>query len=191
MPKTKGERTRAKLLEAAGTLMQRQGYRGAGLNQVIAESGAPRGSLYFHFPDGKDQLVEEALAATADRWKSALEQTLDAAPTLEDGLRDVCAGLADRLAASGYRLGCPLATATLEAASDNDGIQRVSAEHYASWEEAIRRRLEALDPPPEDPRRLARFALAGIEGALLLARAYRDPAPLHEVAEMLVALLRR
>ena len=187
----KGEKTRAKLLEAAGTLVQRHGYRGAGLNQVIAESGAPRGSLYFHFPGGKDELVAEALAASADRWKGALEETLDAAPSLEAGLRAVCAELADQLEGSGYRLGCPLATATLEAASDNDRIQRVSAEHYASWERAIGRRLEALDPPHPDPARLARFALASIEGALLLARAYRDPAPLHEAADLLARLLAR
>ena len=59
----KGLETRARLLDATLDLVEAGGYSGAGLNQVIAASGAPRGSLYFHFPGGKDQLVGEALAA--------------------------------------------------------------------------------------------------------------------------------
>ncbi|MEV7027919.1 helix-turn-helix domain-containing protein, partial [Kitasatospora sp. NPDC093558] len=57
----KGEETRARLIAGARALIEAQGYFGSGVNQIVAESGAPRGSLYFHFPEGKDQLVTAAL----------------------------------------------------------------------------------------------------------------------------------
>lgn len=53
--------SREKILAAATRLFQLQGYYGTGLNQIIKESGAPKGSLYYHFPDGKEQLAIEAV----------------------------------------------------------------------------------------------------------------------------------
>ncbi|MEM7249675.1 MAG: helix-turn-helix domain-containing protein, partial [Acidobacteriota bacterium] len=49
--------SRQRMLGAAVTLIQRQGYHATGMKQVVEESGTPRGSLYFHFPDGKDQMI--------------------------------------------------------------------------------------------------------------------------------------
>ena len=63
--KTKGERTRAMFIDVAADLLQRQGLRATGINQIIAESGAPRGSFYYHFPRGKDELASEALRTAA------------------------------------------------------------------------------------------------------------------------------
>jgi len=61
---TKGERTRKKLVDATAALLRRQGYHATGLSDIVAESGAPRGSLYFHFPGGKDELARAALLAS-------------------------------------------------------------------------------------------------------------------------------
>jgi TetR/AcrR family transcriptional repressor of lmrAB and yxaGH operons len=188
---TKGDDTRQRMLDATGALVRQKGVRSTSLSEVLAASGAPRGSLYFHFPAGKDELICAALAQTASAWKEALEQTLDLAPSLPVAIRAICALLGQRLASSGFRDGCPLATATLEAASEIDDIQHVARTHYGAWETSITGRLEAAGHPAAESARLARFALASIEGALLLARAYRDPAPLESVGEMLAELVAR
>ena len=57
----KGDVTRAKMLEAAAMLFEREGYSGAGLNAILDQSAAPRGSLYFHFPGGKEELAIAAI----------------------------------------------------------------------------------------------------------------------------------
>ena len=71
----KGEATRAKLVEITAELIQRQGLRATGLNQIIARSGAPRGSLYHHFSGGKEELAASALATAAVQWRSELLAT--------------------------------------------------------------------------------------------------------------------
>ena len=60
-PATAAPGTRDKVLEAAILLMRRTGFSGAGINEILKESGAPKGSLYYFFPQGKKQIVSEAL----------------------------------------------------------------------------------------------------------------------------------
>ena len=64
--------SRQRMLAAAVSLIQRQGYHATGMKQVVQESNTPRGSLYFHFPDGKDQMVEEAVDIANDHVRSVI-----------------------------------------------------------------------------------------------------------------------
>ncbi|WP_345406958.1 TetR/AcrR family transcriptional regulator [Nonomuraea salmonea] len=59
----KGAETRGRLLDTTQELIEAGGYFGAGLNQVIAASGMPRGSLYFHFPGGQGRAGRRGAAA--------------------------------------------------------------------------------------------------------------------------------
>jgi TetR/AcrR family transcriptional repressor of lmrAB and yxaGH operons len=181
----KGLETRARLLDATLDLVEEGGYFGAGLNQVIASSGAPRGSLYFHFPGGKDQLVRESLARAGDGIAAVLAG-LEAQDATELAVRALGL-LGDRLEASGWAKGCPVATVALEMAASSDAIQQVCSATYLSWERLLRDRLAADGHPDADG--LATTLLAMIEGALLLARTHRSREPLDRVARAIKALL--
>ncbi|MEV6521342.1 TetR/AcrR family transcriptional regulator [Longispora sp. NPDC051575] len=181
----KGEETRARLLDAASRLLESGGYFGAGLNQVLAESGAPRGSLYFHFPGGKDQLVTESVAR-AGQDISALIGGIEATDTA-DLLAQLLDVLGDRLERSAWHQGCPVATVALELAASNDTVQRACSAAYTSWEAALRDQLVADGHPGAED--LATTVLALIEGGLLLARAHRSRQPLTRVAGAITALL--
>ncbi|MGW4246920.1 TetR/AcrR family transcriptional regulator [Nocardia sp. NPDC004722] len=182
----KGAETRDRLLDATQESVEAAGYFGTGLNQVIARSGAPRGSLYFHFPGGKDQLVGESVrragAAIGDSLGALADSELPVADVVDLVLRQ----LGDRLEESEWRKGCPVATVALETAASNDSIQEVCAEVYSSWEDILRARL-AGQPGGDD---LATTILALIEGALILARAHRDREPLNRVARQIAVWLR-
>jgi TetR/AcrR family transcriptional repressor of lmrAB and yxaGH operons len=181
----KGTETRGKLVDAARTLVERHGYYGAGLNQILAASGAPRGSLYFHFPGGKDELVTAAIAQ-AGKEIAALIDTIepgDAAAAASRLLRV----FGDRLEASGWQQGCPVATVALDVAAANDAVQAECAAAYAAWQQALRLRLRADGRENADD--LAAAVLAMVEGALLLARAQRSREPLERVERILHALL--
>jgi TetR/AcrR family transcriptional repressor of lmrAB and yxaGH operons len=180
---TKGERTRAKLTATAAELLQRQGYHATGLAQIVEESGAPRGSLYFHFPGGKEELAVAALRDAGDFWKQKIDDAIERAPDLGAGVVAVCKLFADALAASDWQLGCPLATVALEASASSEAVRTTCAEHFAGWEASIAARLAASGVDHEAALRMSTFALATIEGALLLARVERSSRPLEVVGD--------
>ncbi len=182
--------SRDAFVEATVGLLQRKGYAASGLNEIVARSGAPKGSLYFHFPGGKQELALAAMERAGARLQRAIAAILDSSEDLAGGLAALVDSLAAGLESSGYRDGCPIATVTLEAASDSEAIRAGAAEVFSSWLQVLERRLLAAGLSAEDAARRAQFVLAAIEGALILARARRDLGPLQAVREELVALSR-
>ena len=189
---TKGQRTRDRMLATTAELLRCQGYHATGLLQILEQSRTPKGSLYFHFPGGKDELAAAALRQAAASWRAVLSEVLSAtAGDLAGDLARVCDRLAAELESSGYTHGCPLATVTLETAADNEALRGVAAEQYRGWEALIAERLRAEGMPAERADAVATLVLSSIEGALLLSRAYHDTAPLRRVATLLPRLSAR
>jgi TetR/AcrR family transcriptional repressor of lmrAB and yxaGH operons len=182
---TKGERTRAKLVATTADLLTRQGYHATGLSQIIEESGAPRGSLYFYFPGGKEELAVAAIQSSSTEWREKMDAVIDTAADLGDAVGAVCRALADEMVASDYELGCPIATVALEAATTSEPVRATIVEHFADLNAGIAGRLETIGVAAPIARELATFAIAAIEGALLLARVQRDTQPLLTVGTML------
>ncbi len=185
----KGERSRAKLVTSTATLLQRQGYHATGLAEIVAHSGAPRGSLYFYFPGGKEELACAALTESGLAWRKRLEEVADAAPDLPTGVRQVCELLGQSLEASGWSEACPMATVALEAAQASEAVRATCAEHFAGSREAIASRLVAAGIDRARAEAGATFALAAIEGALMLSKVHRSLQPLRDTAEQLALLI--
>ncbi|MER6301644.1 TetR/AcrR family transcriptional regulator [Kitasatospora sp. NPDC001539] len=185
----KGEETRARLIAGTRELIEEQGYFGTGLNQVLAATGAPRGSLYFHFPGGKDQLVAAALIQSgqevADLLTAAAAEGSDAAGLVQR-LTEV---FAERLERSGYTKGCPIATVALEVAGTNEPLRAVCAEVYDGWQHILAGQLTAGGFRPAEAEVAAGQALALMEGAVLLASARRSRAPLDDARYAVLHLL--
>jgi TetR/AcrR family transcriptional repressor of lmrAB and yxaGH operons len=184
---TKGERSRHKLITATAELLRRQGYHATGLAEIVAESGAPRGSLYFYFPGGKDELACAALDASGVEWRRRIAAAVEHAADLGDAIDAIVTLLGDELEASGYRHGCPAAAVALEATSEP--VRATVAAQYAAWEAAIAERLVAFGIARPAAKQLATVALASIEGALLLAKVSRSRAPLTTVGAALRAMV--
>ncbi|SDQ51643.1 TetR/AcrR family transcriptional regulator [Thermostaphylospora chromogena] len=180
--------TRQRVLDTAAVLFQQQGYEATGLNQILTESGAPKGSLYFHFPGGKEQLATEALAMSGARLSRRLEDDLRQAATTAEAVDAIVNHLAERLVESDYAAGCPIATVALEA-TGNETIRRTCDDAYRSWERIIADHLASRGVPQENAGPLATTVLATIEGALLLAKTRKDLAPLRDAAAVLRPLL--
>ena len=184
-----GSSSRAGFLDATGMLLRRQGYAATGLAEIVARSGAPRGSLYFHFPGGKQQLAVRAMEQEGERLRDAIAATLAASERPGESLALLIDALAAGLERSRYRDGCPIATVTLEAASSAEPIRLTAASVFASWLDVIERRLAASGLDPAAARRRSQLVLAAIEGALILARAERSTGPLLAVRDELRELL--
>jgi len=181
--------TRQRMLDTAADLFQTQGYHATGLTQLTTAGGAPKGSLYFHFPGGKEQLAAEAIRQSGERLAELLGAIVANAPDAATGIENAIEALAVSLRESDFRRGCPLATVALDAAAESDMIREACADGYRSWHTLIEAYLTRCGAT--QPAALATVVLASIEGGLLLARTMRDTAPLRAVATHLRAALEK
>jgi TetR/AcrR family transcriptional regulator, lmrAB and yxaGH operons repressor len=179
------------MLETAARLLSTQGYHATGVAQVLEESAAPRGSLYFHFPEGKEQIAVEAIGRLGVQLGEAMRAKLEKKPTVRSGLSSLLRMFARQLEATSFQLGCPVATVALEAASAAPGLRRACNDVFASWEGYLAERLRQESPRLGEPERLARSLLGVLEGALLLSKTRASIEPLKDAELSLDALLGR
>ncbi|EIF00588.1 transcriptional regulator [Saccharomonospora glauca K62] len=180
--------TRQRMLRTAAELLRTQGYHATGLNQVLTASAAPKGSLYFHFPGGKEQLAGEALTLAGRELATTLESVLAEAGGLTEGLEAMVDHLAEGLEASNFRQGCPLSTTALDAGADSEPIRQACSGGFDAWHHVLVDHLASHGVEPEAADELATTVLAAVEGALLLARTRRDVTPLRIVGRQLRTL---
>lgn len=171
--------TKDRILAASIRLFRRQGYTGTGLKEIAAESDAPWGSLYHHFPEGKEQLVSDAMAAFGERYASAIAHTLEEAEDPAVGIEAVFEMAAEALERSRFTEGCPIGAVSLEAAGASERIRETCAETLNSWFEVIERHLRDHGLDERRAAELARFSVAAIEGACVVSRALRDATPMR------------
>ncbi len=182
--------SRDRLLDAAVDLLQRQGYHGTGLNELLERSEAPRGSLYHHFPGGKEQIGAEAIARAGGQVAAAVEHLLRTKPSVADAVEALAGVLAAGLETSDFERGCPVATTALEVTPRSELIRAAAQASFESWLAPLRERLEAMGFDRLEAARRADLAIATLEGALVLARARRHADVLRDAGRQLRPLLR-
>jgi TetR/AcrR family transcriptional regulator, lmrAB and yxaGH operons repressor len=180
--------SKEKTLAAAALLFRRQGFHGTALHDVLAAAGSPRGSLYFHFPGGKEQIGEAALDLAGEAVRSKIAYAAHASPNAETFLTGIARAMASDLEQSDFCNGCPIATTALETAAQSDMLRAAARRSFQSWEQEVARGLTRFGAKADDAAVAATAILSQIEGALLLARTYRSVEPLRR-AEAAVKLL--
>ena len=187
---TKATDSKGKTLAAAAKLFRQQGYHGTALHDILATAGSPRGSLYFHFPKGKEQIGEAALALSAEATRQGIARAAEASESAETFLVRMVRAMASDLERSDYKEGCPIATTALETAAHSEVLGRATRSAFQKWELEIKRGLFRFGMAAGDADLAATLVLSQLEGALLLARTYRSLEPLRR-AEQAVKLLVR
>lgn len=184
-----GTDSRERMVRSAAYLFRERGYSGTGFRDVIAHSGAPRGSIYHHFPGGKVQLAEEAVQYAGEFLNAGIQAAVesgDAASAV-----DAFVGWWRRvLLKSGFRAGCPVVAVTVESHDDAPQLVKASADAFARWEDTLATGLENAGASPDRAARLATLIVAAVEGATILCRAERTLRPLDAVVAELKELTR-
>ncbi len=183
--------TRDRLIAAMSDLLQRRGFHGVGLSDVLAQARAPKGVLYHHFPGGKMDLAVAAIQATVAYVTTTLDQ-LQAAYT--DPVQAIHAWLdhaRKQLEQSAFERGCPLATVALESTADDHILRQALAQGFAEMRERLARLLsQAGGVAPARAAQLSTLMVAAYEGALIQSRVAGDGQPVKDVAELLVKWVR-
>src|ERR1700680_1388487 len=188
MPKASD--SKEKTVIAAVKLFSQRGYHGTALHDILVAAGSPRGSLYFHFPRGKEEIGEAALALSAEAVRQGIARAAEASENAEIFLVRIVRGMAAELERSDYKEGCPIATTALETAAQSEVLGKATRNAFQKWELEIKRGLFRFGMPAGDADLAATMVLSQLEGALLLARTYRSLEPLRR-AEQAVKLLVR
>ncbi len=178
---------RQRMIDATLTLLSRSGLSGAGINQVIALSGAPKGSVYHHFPGGKQELVAAALRQFDAAFRGYLTHLWSKPGAASDKVQHFVAGVARRLQAADYQEGCPVGGVILDLDRDSESLRSVCRDILDGWVEVIASHLtDALEAQRLE---LAGFMVTALEGGLILSRAQRTTRPLVEAGRMLARQL--
>ncbi len=181
---------RERMVRSAMALMCVQGVSGTGLREVVAHAQAPRGSLQHYFPEGKDQLVREALALAARRAiRSARPTSEGDAGRPSDVLARMVARWRTWLSESDFALGCPVVATVVDAASDNPAIREATGVAFDEWQGAVRTELVNAGVPAARAAGLAGVMISALEGAIIMSRARHDLNYLDLVVTELAPLL--
>jgi AcrR family transcriptional regulator len=176
-----GERTRKKMVRGAAQLLRERGYSGTGFREVIERTGAPRGSIYHHFPGGKAQLAGEAVDYMAGLAHGLIDQSFaEGGPVA--GLRGFVEIWRVDFERSGYRAGCPIVAVAVESHDDAPELIEVAARAFGEWRTAFAGSLRDAGVAPDRAASLAALVVSAVEGAIVLSRAERDSRPLLDVA---------
>jgi AcrR family transcriptional regulator len=185
-PRKGGSRDRMVLSTAA--LLREYGASATSIDRVLAHSEAPRGSVYYHFPGGRAQLIDEAVGLAGDFIGGLIETAMQA----DDPLEAIDAFFAlwrDRLVESEFRAGCPIVAVAVETNDEAPQLARSAAAVFARWQEALAALFVRHGLPEERGKRLAAFIIAAVEGAVIMCRAEQSTAPLEAAATEIHDLL--
>jgi AcrR family transcriptional regulator len=176
------------MIDAAIELLQRRGTGGFTVEAVLAHSGAPRGSVYHHFPGGRDELLVAALRQSSGYLSHVIEKAA-ATGDLDRLLDSFTRFWRKALESSGHTAGCPVLAVAIDARSDLPEAAALVGEIFDLWRARIGDLLQRAGVPGGRSRRLATLVVAGVEGGIVLCRAERSCVPLDDVVGELRALL--
>lgn len=184
-----GPDSKEKTIIAAAKLLQRHGYHGTALSDVLEMAGSPRGSLYFHFPRGKEEIAEAAIAYSGEQIRQAIEGAAGTSKKPQEFLVRIARAMAANLTASDFTEGCPIGPTAAEAANLSEGIKAASRTAFQAWEDTIRVGLQQLGVDAKAAGIVAGAFLCQLEGALLLSKSYRSLEPLRRSEDVAKLLL--
>lgn len=185
---TKRGSTRARMLFTAAEVLREKGAAGVTIDEILARSGSPRGSVYHHFPDGRRQLLVEALQYAGDSITAVID---DAAA---DGclalMRQFVAYWERTLADSDFAAGCPVVAAAIGSSDDDPALTAIAGDIFGRWRDALARAFVADGFDEADAGSLAVTCIASLEGAVVLCRSTRSAEPLRDVARQIEFLIK-
>ncbi len=174
---------RQRMIESAVTLLATRGLQGTSFSDVLERSGAPRGSIYHHFPDGKDALVDAAIELAGERALGVLEAVRGSPP--REVTRFFLELWREVLVRSDLRAGCAVLAVTV--ATDSPDLLGHAAEIFRAWRARLAELYQLGGMDAATAARHATTVIAASEGSVVISRADRSLEAFEQVAEQLLA----
>ncbi|MDY0410572.1 TetR/AcrR family transcriptional regulator [Virgibacillus soli] len=184
--------SREKILEAATLLFHLKGYHATGLSQILKVSGAPKGSLYYHFPDGKEQLAIEAIHLSAKTISTAIKENLsthnDPIKAFQYHIGNIAEIFRDMEKRTQFK-NVPLGLLAMETVFVNENLRQACEETFTMWENLYYDKLRMSGYNEDCACLISKTISALIEGGVTLCFTKKSSEPLHNVNKMIPLLL--
>lgn len=181
--------TKNKLIQVASLLFQRQGFHATGVNQIIKESNTPKGSLYYYFPGGKEEIAIEAVklnaAFVSERIRECMLQIED--PVL--AIQHLIHSMGEQFLSAQGTMGVPIASVALETALISKSLRAACTEAYEGFEKLIADKLRQSGVKEELATELGNVINSMIEGAFIISLTKGNLDPLHAVSRQIKTLI--
>lgn len=175
------DNVRQAMIDAAWLLIAERGLEGMSTREVLARTGAPRGSVYHHFPRGRTELIEAAIERSIEWMTEQIAAITPKRPA------DVTRGYLDIwrriLKATNFKAGCAV-TGVIIGGNDPDMLHRGAAAYAASTKD-LAGLFAQVGIKPADAQQRATLLICAAQGAVLLARAQQSTEPLTRIADQL------
>jgi TetR/AcrR family transcriptional repressor of lmrAB and yxaGH operons len=177
--------SRERMLQAAEALMREGGFKAAGIKQVVAQSGAPIGSVYHYFPQGKTQLAVEALRLHGGKGRILLDSMFAGDRPVPDRVRALFRTAARGFDRSDRNRGCAIGAVTLDLSAADSALRTVCQEAFDSWVVTIAGHLPWRSHKAR--RSFAQMVVTTLEGAFIVSRAEQIGQPFLTAGDWLAA----
>ncbi|MEV6346496.1 TetR/AcrR family transcriptional regulator [Actinoplanes sp. NPDC051851] len=180
---------RRRIVAGAADMISRRGLTATSIREMAKHAGAPLGSTYHYFPDGKQQLATEAVRYAGDLVSRSLRRELPAGPAA--GLQAFLDMWRTIVLDSGFRAGCPVLAVAIEEPPTDDLPPALvaAAEAFDQWETLLADSLRAHGADPGEAAEVATLIIAAVEGTVAMCRAKRSIEPLDRTAAQLRRLI--
>lgn len=187
----KGGSTKQRMIEVMAELLETGGYGASGLSELGKETNTPKGSLYFHFPGGKEELTSLALLHSGNQLNSFFLSVLTERDSPAEAVKQMFHLLEERIVSSEYKKGCPIATTAMETAGSVPMVSDTCTQVYSLWLKTFETYLVGKGYTSRVSKNLSLSLLSLWEGALLLSKLQKSPEPLRVAAKTAESLFKQ
>lgn len=176
-------------IDTASSLFANQGYHATGINEILKKSNAPKGSLYYYFPQGKEQLAQEALQKTAEKISTEILDVLAKASTPLEGLQQHLIYIAQKIEKDLFQPNVSISLIALETFSSNEIIRLECERTFQQIQNIYKNSFLKMDLHEKYADFLAMTMVMLTEGAITLSLTKKNTQPLHQLANNLPLLI--
>lgn len=176
-------------IDTASSLFANQGYHATGISEILKKSNAPKGSLYYYFPQGKKQLAQEALQKTAEKISTEILDVLAKASTPLEGLQQHLIYIAQKIEKDLFQPNVSISLIALETFSSNEIIRLECERTFQQIQNIYKNSFLKMDLQEEYADFLAMTMVMLTEGAITLSLTKKNTQPLHQLANNLPLLI--
>lgn len=176
------------MLAAAVELFGARGYEGVGVAELLEKAGAPRGSLYFHFPGGKAQIGAEVVARVGAEAANRFRALHESGVTLEQFIVQVFKTTAKESKSRCYEASCPMAAIATGFGNGDEKLAEAVRAVFESWEAEVALAAKARGMSASNAESFASAMITAMEGAFVISKAQRSSAPHVNASRAIQAL---